>query len=292
MQPAKTEAQTSASFFPNPFPAAWASDWGEDEFGLWMAMTYKGVRQAFRWIAPGTFLMGSPEDEPERYNDEIQHQVTLTQGYWLADSTCTQALWQAVMRNNPSHFQDDENNPVERVSWNDAQQFIEKLNGLIPNLNARLPTEAQWEYACRAGKTTPFSFGENITPEQVNYNGNYPYAGGKTGLYRKKTVPVKSLPPNPWVLYEIHGNVWEWCQDWFGDYLAESVVDPIGPSEGASRVLRGGSWSHIGWHTRSARRYRLKPDGRSNEVGFRLSLGQVASARQGKQTKIKGIGVV
>ena len=91
MQPAKTEAQTSASFFPNPFPAAWASDWGEDEFGLWMALTYKGVRQAFRWIVPGTFLMGSPEDESERLDREAQHQLTLTQGYWLADSTCTQA---------------------------------------------------------------------------------------------------------------------------------------------------------------------------------------------------------
>src|SRR5918992_5697357 len=91
MQPAKTEAQTSASFFPNPFPAAWASDWGEDEFGLWMALTYKGVRQAFRWIVPGTFLMGSPEDESERLDREAQHQLTLTQGYWLADSTCTEA---------------------------------------------------------------------------------------------------------------------------------------------------------------------------------------------------------
>jgi sulfatase modifying factor 1 len=201
----------------------------------------------------------------------------------LADSTCTQALWRAVMGNNPSHFQDNENNPVEQVSWNDAQQCIEKLKGLIPNLNARLPTEAQWEYACRAGKTTPFSFGENITPKQVNYEGNYPYARGETGLYRKKTVPVKSLPPNPWGLYEMHGNVWEWCSDWYGDYPLAPIVDPMGPSQGAARVLRGGSWIGDGGRTRSANRRRLGPGNRSGHIGFRLSLGQVAFTRQGKQ---------
>jgi sulfatase modifying factor 1 len=278
MQPAKKNSLANdpglhPGYFPDSFPAWWASDWGEDEFGLWMALTYKGVRQAFRWIVPGTFLMGSPGDEPERLDRETQHQVTLTQGYWLADSTCTQALWWAVMGNNPSHFQDDENNPVEQVSWSDAQQFIEKLNGLIPNLNARLPTEAQWEYACRAGKTTPFSFGENITPEQVNYAGNYPYARGETGLYRGKTVPVKSLPPNPWGLYEMHGNVWEWCADWFGDYPTESVVDPDGPPSGAGRVLRGGSWIGRGRCARSAYRRWDGPDFRRYDFGFRLSLG-------------------
>ena len=286
MQPAKIEAQTSVSFFPNPFPALWASEWGEDEFGLWMALTFQGVRQAFRWIAPGTFLMGSPEDEPERYDDETQHPVTLTQGYWLADTACTQALWQAVMGKNPAYFKDDANNPVEQVSWNDVQQFIDKLNGLIPNLNARLPTEAQWEYACRAGTTTPFSFGKNITPEQVNYNGEHPYAGGKEGLYRGKTVPVKSLPPNPWGLYEMHGNVCEWCQDWYGDHPAEPRVDPISPSEGAYRVLRGGSWTtYGGGDMRSAHRNKVEPNSHNGLVGFRLSLGQVASTRQGEQAR-------
>jgi formylglycine-generating enzyme len=280
MQLAKTEAQTSASFFPNPFPALWAGEWGEDEFGLWMVLTFQGVRQVFRWILPGTFLMGSPKSEPERYDDETQHPVTLTQGYWLADTACTQALWEAVMGENPAYFKDDANNPVERVSWDDVQQFIDKLNGLIPTLNARLPTEAQWEYACRAGTTTPFSFGKNITPEQVNYNGNYPYAGGKEGLYRKKTVPVKSLPLNPWGLFEMHGNVWEWCSDWFvSDYPTESVVDPEGPPSGASRVLRGGSWDDFGRYVRSAHRIRHQPGYRS-AVGFRLSLGQVASTWQ------------
>jgi sulfatase modifying factor 1 len=216
MQPAKTKAQTNVSFFPNPFPTLWASEWGEDEFGLWMALTFQGVRQVFRWILPGTFLRGSPESEPGRYDDETQHPVTLTQGYWLADTACTQALWQAIMGENPAYFKDDANNPVESVSWDGVQQFIDKLNGLIPNLNVRLPTEAQWEYACRAGTTMPFSFGKDITPEQVNYNDKYPYAGGKKGFFRKKTVPVKSLPANPWGLYEMHGNVLEWCHDCYG----------------------------------------------------------------------------
>jgi formylglycine-generating enzyme len=283
MQPAKTEAQTSASFFPNPFPALWAGEWGEDEFGLWMALTFQGIRQVFRWILPGTFLMGSPESEPERYDDETQHPVTLTQGYWLADTACTQAFWEAVTGENPAYFKDDANNPVERVSWNSVQKFIARLNRLVPELEARLPTETQWEYACRAGTTTPFSFGKNITPEQVNYDGDYPYAGGKEGLSGGKTVPVKSLPPNPWGLYEMHGNVWEWCNDWFGNYPTESVVDPDGPSSGAARVLRGGSWISDGRNVRSANRHRDVPDYRIHSVGFRLSLGQVASTWQGEQ---------
>jgi formylglycine-generating enzyme len=187
------------------------------------------------------------------------------------------------MGENPAEFRDNKNNPVEQVSWNDIQQFIKKLNLLIPGLNACLPTEAQWEYACRAGKTTPFSFGENITPEQVNYNGKYPYAGGKEGLKRGKTVPVKSLPPNPWGLYEMNGNVWEWCSDWYGDYPSAPVVDPVDPSEGAARVLRGGSWVSSGGGTRSAGRDGGEPDARYDDVGFRLSLGQDASTWQGKQ---------
>jgi formylglycine-generating enzyme len=262
----------------------WGADLGYDVYGLYADLEIKGVTQRFRWIAPGAFLMGSPEDEPERYINETRHQVTLTQGYWLADSTCTQALWRAVMGSNPSRFQDDEQNPVEQVSWSDVQQFIDKLNRLIPNLNARLPTEAQWEYACRAGTTTPFSFDKNITPEQVNYNGEYPYTGGKEGLYRGKTVPVKSLPPNPWGLYEMHGNVWEWCNDWFGpvgyDYPSAPVIDPVGASKGADRVLRGGSWDDYGRDVRSAHSNRYGPADRDYDLGFRLSLGPVASTRQ------------
>ena len=167
------------AFFPDPFPPSWASDWGEDDYGLWMALTLDDVRQVFRWIAPGRFVMGSPEDEPERYDDETPHEVTLSRGYWLADTACTQAMWQAVMGENPSRFRDDARNPVENVSWNEVQAFIGELEKRVPGLTARLPSEAEWEYACRAGTTTPFSFGEDLTPERVNYDGNYPYAGGK-----------------------------------------------------------------------------------------------------------------
>jgi formylglycine-generating enzyme required for sulfatase activity len=185
------------------------------------------VEFSFIWIEPGEFMMGSPEDESGRWSDELQHKVVLTKGYWMAETACTQELWQAVMGKNLSHFK-GEQLPVENVSWYDCKEFIEKLNKLVPGLDARLPTEAEWEYACRAGTKTPFSFGEIITTDQVNYDGNYPYADEKKGAYRAKTVEVKSLPPNPWGLYEMHGNVWEWCEDIYGDYLYPSgtVTDP------------------------------------------------------------------
>ena len=265
-----------SNIFPAVFPAPWASEWGQDGFGLYMDLNYRGVRQRFRWILPGTFLMGSPEHEAEREpwgGDETQHWVTLTHGFWLADTACTQALWQVVMGENPSHFTGDPGLPVENVSWLYVQQFIERLNALFPDLQAKLPSEAQWEYACRAGTQTPFAFGGNVTPEQVNYDGNYPYAGGSKGLYRGKTVPVKSLPPNPWGLYEMHGNVWEWCADWYGDYPREAVIDPIGPSQGDGRVGRGGSWRDSARDARSAIRDRYVPDRRYDYLGFRLAPG-------------------
>ena len=264
--------------FPQPFPALWATAFGEDEFGLWMELTVQDVSQRFRWIEVGTFLMGSPLDEPERYEDEQQHQVTLSHGYWLAHTACTQALWLAVMGNNPASFQQDINQPVEQVSWHDVQEFISKLNGLLPDAYARLPTEAEWEYACRAGTTTAFSFGDNITPEQVNYNGNYPYRGAEKGLYREKTVTVKSLPPNAWGLYEMHGNVWEWCADWYGAYPHEAVTDPTGATEATARVLRGGSWPLHAEHARSALRADRTPEYRNLYFGFRLALGQPAAS--------------
>ena len=261
--------------FPPYFPEPWASAWGEDRFGLWMTLIYQNAKQTFRWIEPGAFMMGSPETEPERFEErETQHQVTLTQGYWLADSACTQALWSAVTGDNPSRFKDDANNPVEQISWNDVDKFIAQINQSVMGLDARLPTEAEWEYACRAGTETPFSFGDTITPEQVNYGGNYPYSGGAKGLYRGKTVPVKSLPPNPWGLYEMHGNVWEWCQDWFAEFDAMPQTDPLGPATGANRVLRGGSWYRDGGYVRSASRGGSVPDGGGYYIGFRLALGQ------------------
>ena len=269
-------ADVASPWLPPRFPETWASAWGEDEFGLWMALNYQSAQQVFRWILPGTFKMGSPATEAERREDEVQHEVTLMQGYWLADTACTQALWQAVMGENPRMFSDHPRNPVEQVSWEDAQRFTAELNRCIPNLNACLPSEAQWEYACRAGTTTPFSFGENITPEQVNYNGEYAYAGSNKGLSRERTVPVGSLPPNPWGLYEMHGNVLEWCEDWYGAYETQPQSDPRGPETGAARVLRGGSWIGRGRHVRSACRNGGGPGMRRSSIGFRLALGQGA----------------
>lgn len=260
---------------PDVFPPPWASEWEENaEWGLAATLNLNGVKQTFRWIQLGTFLMGSPEGEVGRFDSETQHEVTLTRGYWLADTACTQALWQAVMGDNPSKFKDDPANPVEQVNWDDIQTFLARLNALVPGLDAGMPSEAQWENACRAGTTTPFSFGKNITPEQVNYRGDFPYADGKKGLYRKRTVPVRSLPPNPWGLYEMHGNVWEWCADWFGNYPQGPQIDPSGPSEGVLRVLRGGSWINSGRNGRAANRIGFEPGYRNDYTGFRLAPGQ------------------
>lgn len=258
----------------DPFPVPCASDFVEDQFGASLVLSVGSARQVFRWIAPGRFRMGSAADEVERGSAEVPHEVTLSQGYWLASTACTQAFWLAVWPVNPSHFQENGNNPVENVAWHDAQRFITELNRRLPGLYARLPTEAEWEYACRAGTTTPFSFGQRITPEQVNYHGDYPCFGGEKGIYRQRTAPVGSLPPNPWGLYEMHGNVWEWCADWYAEYSSEPQLDPRGPDFGRMRVLRGGTWSDPARYARSATRSRIEPAYRPRSTGFRIVLGQ------------------
>ncbi len=252
---------------------AWASAWGVDDYGLYAEFTFRGVVQRMRWIAPGTFSMGSPEKEPGREDNEVQHEVRLIRGYWVADTACTQALWEVVMMTNPSHFQGRER-PVERVSWQDCQGFLERLNGERPEFGARLLTEAEWENACRAGKSEPFSFGANITPEQVNFDGKHRYSKVAQGVNRGKTVAVKALPPTGGGLYEMPGTVWEWCADWYGDYARDAPDDPKGPPQGEMRVLRGGSWSVIARNARSARRNRSVPATRSSRIGFRFARGQ------------------
>lgn len=243
-----------------------------DDLGEFWDLEVEGVTQRFRWVHPGTFLMGSPADEPGRFEDELQHEVTLTQGYWLGETAVTQALWRAVMGTNPSRFPSDDH-PVEQVSWDDCQQFLDKLNRMAPGLEARLPTEAEWEYACRAGTTTPFSFGRNITPEQVNYHGDHPYNGGAKGLYRGETVQVKSLPSNPWGFYEMHGNVWEWCSDWYGDYPEKTVKDSDGTLLGSLHVIRGGCWGSIARGCRAAFRGENLSSDCGDGVGLRLARG-------------------
>ncbi|MDX1656561.1 MAG: formylglycine-generating enzyme family protein [Candidatus Competibacteraceae bacterium] len=253
----------------------WAEDIGRDQYGLYVGFRVGEVYQRMRWMVPGEFWMGSPQDEPERSDDETRHRVVLTQGYWLADTACTQALWQAVTGENPSDFKGAER-PVEQVSWEDVQGFIDKLNGRLPGDGFRLPTEAEWEYACRAGTNTPFWFGNRITTEQANFDGNHPYVDGPKGQYRRETVEVKGLPCNGWGLYQMHGNVWEWCSDWYGAYDTAVVDDPTGPVEGENRVLRGGGWVFGGWSVRSADRLASHPALRDHDIGFRLARGRAA----------------
>ncbi|HRF45523.1 MAG TPA: formylglycine-generating enzyme family protein [Candidatus Competibacteraceae bacterium] len=251
----------------------WAEAIGRDKYGLHVELQIQKVPQRLRWVAPGEFLMGSPETEAERGNDETRHRVILTRGFWLADTACTQALWHAVMGDNPSRFKGAER-PVEQVSWDDVQTFLRRLNEIVPGGGFRLPTEAEWEYACRARTETPFWFGEQITPEQVNYDGRYPYAGGAQGQSRQETVEVTVLPCNGWGLYQMHGNVWEWCEDRYGNYPVDTVIDPVGLVSGASRVLRGGSWIYDGRFARSAFRLYDVPGYRYHYFGFRLARTQ------------------
>ncbi len=261
------------------FPPLWAEAWGDDLYGLWAAFVMGEQRQRMRWIEPGQFWMGSPgpsnqelPPEPERQEDERpRHRVTLSAGFWMADTACTQALWTAVMRSNPSHFSDDARCPVENVSYEDVQAFLTALRDAGVDGEADLPTEAQWEYACRAGTDTPFHFGAQITPAWVNYDGNFPYNAGAKGEYRQYTVPVKALPANCWGLYQMHGNVWEWCRDGRRTYTGAEEPDPEGPA-GAARALRGGSWISNAGYCRSARRLALEPGFRDRYLGFRLVL--------------------
>lgn len=246
-----------------PSKPKWAGAFGRDGHGVFAELDLDfGVSQCFRWIPPGRFLMGSSARDRDHRDDETQHEVILSRGFWLADTACTLAFWGAVWPTNPSHFHENVENPVEQVSWNDVQRFLGELNRRLPSLYARLPTEAEWEYACRAGTTTAFSFGDRITPAQVN-------------VHSTCTVPVRSLPPNPWGLYEMHGNVWEWCADWYGKYQKDRQIDPCGPQSGIRRVLRGGSWYGGGRGSRSADRLQDEPDYRDGWIGFRLALGQV-----------------
>ena len=273
---------------PTSFPPIWANAYGQDNYGLWADLLVKDITQRMRWMPKGVFSMGSPETEKERSANEDLHEVTLLQGYWLADTACTQELWLALMGENPASFIEDSLSPVESLSWLDVQGFLKALQGLVSGVQPRLPTEAEWEYACRAGTETPFSFGENIDSKQVNYNGVHPYADGKKGEYRKKTVRVKSLPVNPWGLYEMHGNVWEWCSDEYQQHLGSKPVtdlltaedqESLGRSD-AFRVLRGGSWIYDGVNCRSAYRRWLTAGNRLRRDGFRFALGHELQTSQ------------
>ena len=232
------------------------------------------------YIPAGTFTMGSPEDEPGRADNEAQHEVTVPP-FFLGRYPVTQAQWQAVaaiepvnreLRPDPSRFKGD-NFPVEQVSWYDAMEFCDRLSNYT-NRPYRLPSEAEWEYACRAGTTTPFHFGKTLTPEVANYDGNYTYNDGPEGEYRAEPTPVDSFGiGNAFGLCDMHGNGWEWCQDPYGSY-DQTPIDggawSTGGEEG-TRVLRGGSWHYDPGNCRSAQRNFYTPVDVKGSVGFRVS---------------------
>ena len=224
----------------------------ENKAGERLVLTINGVEYAFRKCPAGTFMMGDGRD---------RHQVTLSREFYMLETEVTQAMWESVMVNIPSFFRGDKL-PVENVSWTDCQEYVRKLNELNvapAGFKFSLPTEAQWEYACRAGTTAAYSFGDTLTKEQANF-------GGSVG----KTSEVRSYSANAWGLYDMHGNVLEWCSDWYGAYPSVAVTDPAGAVEGSRRVRRGGSWANKA--CRSAIRLHGDPSGRNDGGGLRVSL--------------------
>lgn len=227
-------------------------------------------------IPAGTFMMGSPASEDYRFYDEgPQHQVTV-QSFYMGKYEVTQEQYQAVMGKNPSTFK-GANLPVDTISWNDAVKFCRKLsrNGQ----QYRLPTEAEWEYACRAGTTTPFAFGSSLSSAQANFNGDYPYGEASKGIYLGQTTPVGSFSPNKFGLYDMHGNVSEWCLDvWHRNYNGAPTNGSAwltGGADTSTRMIRGGWWNGSSRSCRSAVRLIAEDDTRSSAYGFRV----VANAR-------------
>jgi formylglycine-generating enzyme required for sulfatase activity len=274
---------------------AWASASGTDQFGRWATLRVGVAEQRLRWIAPGDFIMGSFPTDPERNVDEVPHRVSLTKGFWLADTELTQALWLEVMGANPSRFQGNLQRPVEQVNWQDCHEFFKQLRDRVSSAQPRLPTEAEWEYAARAGTSTmtyagnfryaPGAprdlsalesiawFGTTMPGDEVEWQG----AGGiiteahPTGV---GTWAVGHLQPNAWGLYDMLGNVWEWCADYYGAYPTAPIIDPRGPTMGTQRVVRGGSFFEAPWNCRAAQRGKYPEDWRANvfSVGVRMAI--------------------
>ena len=226
-------------------------------------------------LPPGRFTMGSAAMEIGRNDDELLHDVEVTRPFLLGQNEVTQQEWRTVMGSTPAHFSScGPRCPVENISYAEVQKFLEKLNAHPPQtLRYRLPTEAEWEYGCRARTTGPFSTGENLTTAQANYNGRQPYGSFPAGEFRQKTTPTGAFSLNPWGLADMHGNVWEWTSDWYGPYGdgAAANIDPHGPASGEQRVIRGGSWFFDGNSARCALRYTHAPQDKGFSLGFRVA---------------------
>ncbi|MEM7201466.1 MAG: formylglycine-generating enzyme family protein [Planctomycetota bacterium] len=275
-------------------PPAWASEWGEDEFGVFVGFAVAEVVQRMRWIPPGRFSMGSPASEAGREEHEAAHEVELTQGFWLGDTPVTQELWEAVMGNNPSRFVSP-CRPVESVRSEQAMAFCANVEQRVSGLALHLPTEAQWEYACRA-ETTTATYAGDLEIQGVN---NAPvldaiaWYGGNSGVnfdldegeaseaWPEKQYPhakagtraVATKQPNAWGLFDTLGQVFEWCADWYDKYPPGPAVDPTGPARGRSRVIRGGSWYGFARNVRAACRGARSPGDRDHRLGFRCARG-------------------
>jgi sulfatase modifying factor 1 len=243
------------------------------------------------WCPPGRFVMGSSHDEPERRPEEDQVEVTLSKGFWIAKYETTQGQWKRVAGELPGKLTDQlpagNDLPVGNVNFFEAEAFCKKMTelgsqsrSLAKGWGFRLPTEAQWEYACRAGTTTATSFGDKLSNRQANFKGA-PYNGAENGLAPGKAARVGSYPPNPWGLHDMHGNTYEWCRDWFHsvrpggtDPDLSSVRGAPNPDGTFSRVRRGGCWNDDGWACRSAFRLRFPPEQRYDHIGFRVVIVQ------------------
>lgn len=228
------------------------------------------VGMTFIYVSPGTFVMGSPPGNLGRDLDEMPHTVTLTKGYYIQTTEVTQAQWKMVMGENPAMLKNDDR-PVENVSWSDALSFIRILNQLENTSTYRLPTEAEWEYACRAGAQTSFPTGASLSTDQANFDGNHPYNGYDKGVFRRRTVKAGAFPANDWGFNDMSGNVWEWCQDYYCRYSSAVESNPTGPASGTFRVMRGGSWFYDIQSCRCASRYKAYASKRSIMIGFRVA---------------------
>jgi len=234
-----------------------------------------GVKMTFVLIPPGKLIMGSPANEKDRDFGETLHEVALTEPFDLAKTEMTQAQYQALIGKNPSHFKGGDR-PVEQVSWEEAHACADKLTKMLDDKHVyRLATEAEWEYACRGGRSSskPFGVGDGraLSSRNANFNGNYPYGGADKEKDLASTSSVGSYPANALGLQDMHGNVWEWCEDWRGEYPAGPVTNPTGPASGEVRIFRGGGWGDGAVGCRAAARGHNGPGHRVQYLGFRLA---------------------
>ena len=233
-----------------------------------------GAKMSMIYCRPGEFVMGSPRDEIGRDGDEVQHKVRLTKGFWLGKYEVTQEQWSSVMGRNPSGFRGNKQRPVDRISWYDCHEFVNRLNSVY-NCGARLPTEAEWEYACRAGTTTAYSWGNMLNGDMANCNGDKPCGTSVRGPYIRGTTPVGHYGANPWGFCDMHGNVYEWCEDTCTDYPEGEVVDPLVREGCTCRVMRSGCWCFGARYCRSANRIRSNPSNIDGYTGFRLCCDRI-----------------